>query len=145
MRDWLYLVNRPSRYIGREWNSPLKDYKNAEVKVCLAYPDTYEIGMSYIGYKILYWLLNGFDWLSAERVYTPWVDAESYMRYRGELLRSLESHTPLRDFDFIGITLQYEMNATNILTLLDLGGIPLRSEDRGEEHPIIIGGVRVPS
>jgi len=140
MRDWLSLVSRPSRYIGREWNIPAKEWKRSEVRVCLAYPDTYEIGMSYLGYKILYWLLNGFEWLSAERAFTPWIDAEMLLRSRGEFLRSLESSTPLKDFDFLGVTLQYEMNATNILTLLDLGGIPIRAEDRDDDHPIVIGG-----
>ncbi|MCD6364113.1 MAG: TIGR03960 family B12-binding radical SAM protein [Synergistetes bacterium] len=138
--SWLPLVSRPSRYIGREWNIPLKNWKNSEVRVCLAYPDTYEIGMSYLGYKILYWMLNGVEWLSAERVFTPWIDAEEEMRARGETLKSLESSTPVSDFDFLAITIQYEMNATNILTLLDLSGLPLRAEDRDDRHPIVIGG-----
>lgn len=140
MKDCLSLVSRPSRYIGREWNTPFKDWDRAVVRVCLAYPDTYEVGMSYLGYKILYWYLNQFDWLAVERTFTPWIDMEAYMRERGEPLRSFESSTPLKNFDFLGITLQYEMNATNILTLLDLGGIPLRAEDRNDEHPIVIGG-----
>ncbi|MCS7233124.1 MAG: TIGR03960 family B12-binding radical SAM protein [Synergistetes bacterium] len=140
MRKWLSLVSRPSRYIGKEWNTPFKDWEKVDVRVCLAYPDTYEIGMSYLGYKILYWHLNRFDWLAVERAYVPWIDAEDYIRKSGDFLSSYESDTPLKDFDFLGITLQYEMNATNILTLLDLGGIPLRTEDRQEKHPIVIGG-----
>ncbi len=138
--SWLPLVSRPSRYIGREWNIPSKDWEKAEIKVCLAYPDTYEIGMSYLGYKIIYWMLNSLDWACAERVFTPWVDAEKEMRRRGEPLRSLESSTPVIDFDFLAITIQYEMNATNILTILDLSGLPLRAEDRDDRHPIVIGG-----
>jgi len=138
--EWLSYVSRPSRYIGREWNTPSKDWDKAEVKVCLAYPDTYEIGMSYLGYKILYWYLNSFYWLAVERAFSPWIDAESYIRSQGDFLRSFESFKPLKEFDFVGITLQYEMNATNILTLLDLGGIPIRAEDREEDAPIVIGG-----
>lgn len=132
-------VKRPGRYVGGEWGSlPVKG--NAAVRVCLAFPDTYEVGMSYLGYQILYALIRSLDFADAERAYCPWPDMEAEMRGAGVLLGSLESGRALRDFDMIGITLQYELCHTNILTMLDLGGVPLCAKDRAEGDPLVIGG-----
>ncbi|MEK6527745.1 MAG: B12-binding domain-containing radical SAM protein, partial [Nitrospirota bacterium] len=103
-------------------------------------PDTYEIGMSHIGLKILYSIINNIPYASAERVYAPWIDFESYLRHNNLPLTSLENQRPLRDFDIIGFTLQYELSYTNILNMLDLGGIPIRAEERGDIYPLIIAG-----
>ena len=132
-------VKRPGRYAGGEWGSlPVKEH--ADVRVCLAFPDTYEVGMSYLGYQILYALIRSLDCADAERAYCPWPDMESEMRRAGVPLGSLESGRPLRGFDVIGVTLQYELCHTNLLTMLDLGGVPLRAEDRGDGDPLVIGG-----
>jgi radical SAM family uncharacterized protein len=128
---------KPSRYTGNEVNITRKD---SEIKVALCFPDTYEIGMSHTGLKILYSVINNIPYASAERVYAPWVDFESYLRENNILLTSLENKRPLKDFDIVGFTLQYELSYTNILNMLDLGGIPLKSEDRREDHPLIIAG-----
>ena len=103
--------------------------------VCLAFPDVYDIGMSHLGYKILYKILNDDPRTLAERCYTPWVDMEAQLRKRSLPLVSLESARPLSDFDVVGLSLQYELTYTNCLTLLDLGGVPLRTADRGEDAP----------
>ena len=136
----LPLVLRPARYLGNELNSIHKDHDRVELKVALAFPDNYEVGMSHLGLKILYHILNAKKNILAERVYTPWVDAQGMMRKEGIPLFSLESHTPLQDFDLIGLSLQYELTYTNILTMLDLAGIPLKSEERKETFPLIIAG-----
>ena len=128
---------KPSRYIGNEVNSISKD---AAVKVALCFPDTYEIGMSHLGSRILYHIVNNVSYASAERVYAPWPDLESYLREKGLPLTSLEFHRPLKEFDIIGFTLQYELSYTNILNMLDLGRIPVRSEDRGDDYPLVIAG-----
>lgn len=128
---------KPSRYLGNEVNIIRKD---AEVKVALCFPDTYEIGMSHLGLKILYSIINNIPYASAERVFAPWVDFESFLRQKGLFLTSLENRKPLKDFDIVGFTLQYELSYTNVLNMLDLGGIPVRSEDRGDKHPLIITG-----
>lgn len=139
--DHLARVRRPSRYIGEEWGTlKPKDDRRDLVKICLAYPDVYEVGMSYIGYQILYYLIKSLDVADVDRAYAPWPDMEGLLVQDNEPLRSLETKRPLRDFDLIGFTLQYELNATNILTMLALSSIPLRSEDRGEDDPIIIAG-----
>jgi len=133
-------VSKPSRYLGREWNAIRKDPATARVRVALAFPDTYEIGMSHLGLKILYQLLNRRPEFLAERVYAPWVDAEAALRERGLPLCSLESGFALGDFDLIGFTLQYELSYTTVLTMLDLAGVPLRSEARRDGDPFVIAG-----
>ncbi len=133
-------VSRPSRYIGQELNAVCKDPRLVEVKVALAFPDTYEIGMSHMGLKILYDLLNDREDTLAERVYAPWKDMEAVLRIEKKPLTTLESSTPLAEFDVVGFTLQYEMSYTNILNMLDLAGLPLRASERNESHPLIIGG-----
>ncbi len=140
LEDFLPLVQRPSRYIGNEINSVHKDSDRVRVSVALAFPDTYEIGMSHLGLKILYKILNDMSDVSAERVYAPWIDYEKILRAKGLPLRSLESSKPLNNFDIIGFTLQYELSYTNILNILDLSNIPLRSEERHGKYPLIIAG-----
>ena len=133
-------VRRPIRYLGGEWNSIAKDPSKVKCRLLLAFPDTYEIGMSHLGIRILYHLVNSRPELACERVFSPWVDMEKEMRVRGIPLYSLETRRPASEFDIIGFSLQYEMNYTNLLNLLDLAGIPLRSDQRGKEHPLIIAG-----
>ncbi|PWB45834.1 MAG: B12-binding domain-containing radical SAM protein [Candidatus Methylomirabilota bacterium] len=133
-------VSKPSRYIGMEWNAVTKDPATASVRIALAFPDTYEIGMSHLGLKILYQILNRRPEFMAERVYAPWTDAEALLRQHRIPLCSLESGYSLADFDLIGFTLQYELSYTNILNMLDLAGIPLTSAERREGDPFVIGG-----
>ncbi len=134
-------VKRPSRYVGNEWgNNVPKSEPSDLVTVCLAFPDVYEIGMSYVGYQILYPLIKELGYADVERAYCPWIDMEEKMRKSGFPLTSVEGKRVLKDFDVVGFTLQYELTYTNILTMLDMGGIPLRSEDRGNESPIIVAG-----
>lgn len=136
----LMKVEKPSRYIGGELNSVTKDKSSVAVRFVLAFPDTYEIGMSFLGFKILYHVLNLREDTWAERTYAPWTDMADVMRKEGMPLHALESGDGLADFDFVGFTLQYEMSYTNILYMLDLAGIPARAADRGEDSPIVIGG-----
>lgn len=138
--DFLSRVEKPSRYVGGEHGELRKDWDAVECRICLAFPDVYEVGMSHLGYKILYALLNAAPDLLAERAYAPWVDMEAELRARGESLRSLESARPLRDFDVVGFSLQFELTYTNVLQMLDLGGIPLRSSARDEDDPLVIAG-----
>ena len=133
-------VEKPARYLGGEYQSILKDPATVDVRVALAFPDVYDIGMSHLGTKILYSLLNKQPRIACERAFTPWVDMEAELRKRALPLVTLESAEPLSAFDVVGISLQYELTYTNVLTLLDLGGIPLRAADRGDDHPLIIGG-----
>ena len=133
-------VTRPARYTGHEWNSVVKDWDATEIRFVFAYPDVYEVGMSNLGMAILYDILNHQEHILAERTYTPWPDMEAAMREAGIPLYSMETRHPLRDFDIIGFTLPCELNYVNILTMLDLAGIPLSSEDRGRDTPLIIGG-----
>ena len=133
-------VQKPSRYVGGEHGEIRKDWESVQGRFCLAFPDVYDIGMSHLGFKILYGVLNGHDKLLAERAYAPWKDMEAELRARGEPLRSLESWRPLREFDVVGFSLQFELTYTNVLTMLDLGGIPLRSDARGEEDPLVVAG-----
>ncbi len=133
-------VEKPARYAGGEVGSIVKDWSSVEAKVCLAFPDIYDIGMSHLGYKILYKILNDDPRTLAERCYAPWSDMEAQLRARGLPLVALESARPLRDFDVVGFSLQFELTYSNILTMLDLGGIPLRSADRGEDDPLVIAG-----
>jgi radical SAM family uncharacterized protein/radical SAM-linked protein len=138
--DFVGRVEKPARYLGGEYQSITKDPATVEVRVAMAFPDIYDIGMSHLGTKILYSLLNKHPKIACERAFTPWVDMEGELRRRGLPLVTLESAQALRDFDVVGISLQYEMTFTNVLTLLDLGGIPLRARDRGDDHPLVIGG-----
>ncbi|MEO5726122.1 MAG: TIGR03960 family B12-binding radical SAM protein, partial [Byssovorax sp.] len=133
-------VEKPARYSGGEVGAVIKDWASVEAKVCLAFPDIYDIGMSHLGYKILYKILNDDPRTLAERCYAPWSDMEAQLRQRGLPLVALESARPLRDFDVVGFSLQFELTYSNILTMLDLGGVPLRSADRGEEDPLVIAG-----
>ena len=142
-RNWTRLLSRvekPGRYIGGEWNEVRKSPDSVRLRLALAFPDVYEIGMSYLGQKILYDRLNAVpDW-AAERVFAPWPDMEQALRRSGWPLVSLETKTPLHRFDILGFSLLYELNDSNILTMLDLGGIPLRQAARTDEHPLVIGG-----
>ncbi len=133
-------VLKPTRYTGTEHGVRRKDWDSVRARVCLAFPDLYDIGMSHLGYRILYQLLNDDDELLAERCYTPWLDMQEQIRAHGLPLVSLESSRPLRDFDVVGFSLQYELTYTNVLTMLDMGGIPLRSANRGETDPLVIAG-----
>ena len=133
-------VEKPGRYVGGEWNEVRKDPARVRTRVALAFPDVYEIGMSYLGQKILYALLNGRRGVAAERVFAPWPDFERELRSSGLPLGTLETGTPLRDFDLVGVSLLYELNFTNVLTILDLGGIPLTSAERGEGAPLVVAG-----
>jgi radical SAM family uncharacterized protein len=133
-------VSKPARYTGGEWNSVTKDWAASRVRFCLAYPDAYDIGMSNMGLGILYDILNKIDDVDCERAFAPWEDMEAELRREGLLLWSLENRRPLRDFDVLGFTLQYEMTYTNVLNMLELGGIPIRASERTDEHPIVIAG-----
>jgi len=138
--ELLTRVSKPARYTGGEWNSVTKDWNSTTVHMALAYPDAYDIGMSNMGIGILYDLLNKVGDVSCERVYAPWEDMETEMRRDDVPLWSLETRTPIRDFDVLGFTLQYEMTYTNILNMLDLAEIPVWAVERGDEHPIVIAG-----
>ena len=133
-------VEKPARYIGGEVNSIKKDPEKVSVRMGFAFPDTYEIGMSYMGLQILYNILNKNDDIYCERVFAPAMDMEELMRENGRELFTLETFTPVKELDILGFTLQYELSYTNLLNMLQLGNIPLRSRDRGEEYPIIIAG-----
>ena len=136
----LPLVEKPARYVGGEWNAINKSADDVSTRIALCFPDTYEIGMSHLGLKILYSLLNKREGWAAERVYAPWPDMEARLREREIPLLSLESYTPLGDFDVVGFSLQYEMTYTNVLTMLDVGGIPLHSNERTLDDPLVIAG-----
>lgn len=136
----LETVTKPARYLGNEINAVHKNWDEAAVKVALAFPDSYEVGMSHLGLKILYHVLNNEADVLAERVYAPWPDMEEVLRERDLPLFSLESTRPLSDFDLVGFTLQYELSYPTIINMLDLAGIPLRAEDRREGDPLIIAG-----
>lgn len=138
-REFLPHVVKPGRYIGNEWGTIHKEHAG-RVRVCLAFPDAYELGMSYLGMAILGNLINQQDDCLAERVFAPWPDAEERLRKTKLPLFSLESFTPLNEFDFVGFSLSYELLYSNVLTMLDLGGIPLRSADRTEDDPIVMAG-----
>lgn len=133
-------VQRPVRYMGGEFNAVMKDPDAVDVRYAFLFPDTYEVGMSHLGMKILYHAINAREDCWCERVFSPWVDMADLMRKEGVPLFSLESRKPVREFDILGITLQYEMSFTNILEALDLAGIPLRREDRTEGPFVICGG-----
>lgn len=136
----LLQIQNPSQYIGGEVNSVVKDHAATGLKFALAFPDTYRIGMSHLGLKILYGVLNAQDNILAERVFTPWFDMESLMRQEKIPLCTLETHTPVKNFDVVGFSIQHELCYTNVLNMLDLAGIPLRSVDRQKDDPLIIAG-----
>lgn len=139
-RDVLMQIEKPARYIGHEYNSVIKDPAQVDVRFAMCFPDVYEIGMSHLGIQILYDMFNQMDGVWCERVYSPWLDLDAIMRRDNIPLFALESQDPIKDFDFLGITIQYEMCYTNILQVLDLAQIPLLSKDRTDDCPIVIGG-----
>ena len=138
--DILMHVEKPARYIGGEVNSVMKDKKQIDVRFAMCFPDVYEIGMSHLGIQILYSMFNSWDDVWCERVYSPWTDLDQIMRREKKALFGLESQDPIRDMDFLGITLQYEMCYTNILQILDLAQIPVLAKDRDASMPVVIGG-----
>ena len=138
VEKYLLGVEKPAQYLGNEFNSVhKKDYK---IDMCLIFPDIYEIGMSAVGLKILYFLLNKVEGFRLERAFQPMDDMEKILRENDLSLFSLESKKPLKDFKVLGFSLSYELSFTNILNILDLGKIPLRAKDRGEEYPLIMAG-----
>ena len=138
--DILSSVQKPARYTGGEFASIIKPADEVDATICLAFPDVYEVGMSYLGFKILYHLLNKQQGVQAERVYAPWIDMEAKMRERHIPLRTLETKKTFKECDIVGFTLQYELSYTNILNMLDLGGVPVLAAERTEEDPLVIVG-----
>ena len=136
----LLQIEQPARYIGNEFNSVVKDKEKVALRGAFLFPDVYEIGMSHLGIQILYDMFNRRDDVYCERVYSPWMDLDPIMREQKIPLFAVESQDPIKKFDFLGITIQYEMCYTNILQVLELSQIPLHAEDRTEEDPIVIGG-----
>ncbi len=133
-------VQTPAQYLGGELNSIVKDHRAVRGKLCLAFPDTYTLGMSHHGLQVLYSIMNNDPQWACERAFTPWTDFEQLLRDNHLPLYSLETFTPLVDFDVVGFSLQYEVCYTNVLTMLDLGGIPLHAKDRTLDHPLVIAG-----
>ena len=140
MEELITLVSHPSRYLGGEVNSIKKDLSQVNLKICLAFPDVYEIGMSHLGLQILYHILNAKPDIAAERVYAPGLDMERVMREKDIPLTSLESSLPVGSFDVVGFSLQYELSYTNVLNMLDLSKIPLYASQRTQDYPLIIAG-----
>jgi radical SAM family uncharacterized protein len=138
--DLLLSVSQPGQYVGGERNAVVKDHDRVRLTIALAYPDAYSVGMSHPGLQILYAVLNDRDDVAAERAFVPRPDMERALRDARLPLLSLETHTPLRDFDAVGFSLQHEMTYTNLLTILELGGIPLLAAERGDDHPVVIAG-----
>ena len=136
----LMQVEKPARYIGNEVNMVVKDPSKVDIRFCMCFPDVYEIGMSHLGIQILYDMFNKREDTYCERVYSPWMDMDKVLRENNIPLFALESQQPVKNFDFLGITLQYEMCYTNVLQILDLSRIPLKAAERTEEYPIVIGG-----
>ena len=136
----LMQVEKPARYTGNEINMVVKDPKKVDVRFGFCFPDVYEVGMSHLGLQILYFFLNRREDTYCERVFAPWIDLEKIMREKNIPLFSLETQESIKNFDFLGFTLQYEMSYTNIFNMLDLGGIPIFSKDRSEDDPIIVCG-----
>lgn len=139
-KDILMTVEKPARYIGHEYNAVYKDLSDIKIRFAFCFPDVYEIGMSHLGIQILYDMINSFEDSWCERVYSPWTDLDAIMRNKNIPLFALESQDAVKDFDFLGITLQYEMCYTNVLQILDLAHIPFNSSQRGWDSPIVIGG-----
>lgn len=140
IEELLERVRKPGRYLGNEWNAVRKDLKRASVKFALAFPDLYEVGMSHLGFKLLYHLLNEEDDIACERVFSPGVDLEDFLRQESLPLFTLESKEPLLNYDVVGFSLAHELNYTNVLNILDLGKIPLEAEERDERYPLVIAG-----
>ena len=138
--SWLQHVQKPARYTGGEYNSIVKDHSTVDVTMALGFPDVYEVAMSHLGIKILYGLVNRREDAVAERVFAPWHDMEEEMRKRNIPLFSLETRTPIKDFDVLAFTLQYEMSFTNILNMLDLAGIPMYAKERDLDFPLLVCG-----
>ena len=138
--DILMKVEKPARYLGNEYNAVYKDPSSVDIRFAMCFPDVYEIGMSYLGIQIIYDMLNQREDVYCERLYSPWMDLDAIMRERHIPLFALESQDPIKDFDFLAMTLQYEMCYTNVLQILDLSQIPLKSADRTTDHPFVIGG-----
>ncbi len=136
----LLKVQKPGRYVGGELNEVIKDKNDVDVRFAFCFPDTYEVGMSHLGMKILYSLFNSRDYIWCERVFAPWVDMEELMAQNNIPLYALESGDPIFDFDFIGFTLQYELSFTNMLNMLKLGNVPVKSSDRTELKNIVVAG-----
>ena len=140
IRSFLDRVEKPGRYTGGEPGSVYKDLSDVKLRVAFCFPDTYEIGMSNLGMRILCRAFNELDHVWCERVYAPWVDMEKEMRQRSIPLFTHESGDAVGDFDIVAFTLQYEMCYTTVLNMMDLSGIPLRHTERGEDSPIILAG-----
>ncbi len=145
IKDYLFeellpRIEKPGRYVGAEWNSVNKNPEDIEIRFAFCFPDIYEIGMSHLGMKILYHLLNDQTGIYCERVFAPWIDMEKLMRKENIKLFTLETKDYIDDFDFVGFTLQYEMSYTNIINMLDLAGIPILSSERKEDYPFVIAG-----
>ncbi len=138
--SFVHLVQKPARYLGGEFGARTKDWDAVEARVCLAFPDIYDIGMSHLGFKILYKLLNDDARTLAERAYAPWIDMEAQLRARALPLVSAESARPLREFDVVGFSLQFELTYTNVLLMLELGRIPFLARERGEDDPLVLAG-----
>ncbi len=139
-RELLAGVQKPTRYIGGEWNEIVKDHRSVALTFALAFPDVYDIGMSHLGFRILYPLLNAREDVAAERVFCPWPDMADALRRHNRPLATLETATPLATMDVVGFSLQYEMTFTNVLEMLDLAGIPLRASQRSDSDPLIVAG-----
>ncbi|PLX32799.1 MAG: B12-binding domain-containing radical SAM protein, partial [Clostridiales bacterium] len=133
-------VEKPSRYIGGEVNSVNKEIREEQVRFGFAFPDVYEVGMSFMGLQILYFLLNDMEDVYCERLFAPWTDMEKVMRESETPLFTMESRTPAGELDIIGFTLQYEMSYSNILNMMDLAGLPVFAKERDDSHPIVIAG-----
>jgi len=133
-------VRKPGQYAGGERNAVVKDHSSVDMTIALAFPDTYAVGMSHLGLKILYHMLNGREDIAAERVFAPWTDMEHELRVRGLPLCTLETFTPLSRFDVVGFSMQYELSFTNILNMLELGGIPRLTSKRSATDPVVLGG-----
>ena len=139
----LMSVQKPARYTGGEYGETIKDKTTVDTRVALCFPDTYEIGMSNLGIRILYALANAQEGVWCERVFAPWCDMEDALRDAARPLYALESGDPLRDFDIVAFSLGYEMAYTNVLNMLDLAGIPMRAEERSALTPLVIAGGHV--
>jgi len=140
LENILEQVRKPARYTGNEWNITKKDFSSVDVRVALCFPDAYEIGMSHLGFRIIYGILNSRQDTLCERVFSPWPDLSGLLRKEGVPLFSLESKAPVAEFDIVAFTLSYEMNYTNVLQILELSGIPLNAADRAGNYPLVIGG-----
>ena len=138
--DILHRVEKPARYTGGEYNSCIKDKSKVDIRFAFCFPDVYEVGMSHLGMKILYHVLNKREDTYCERAFAPWPDMEKLMRENEIPLYTLETKDSLMDFDFVAFTLQYEMSYTNILNMLNMSGIPVRASERGDEFPIVLCG-----